>query len=327
MERHEGERADGTEASPGPNGSGGEAAPLAISLGRSQVRLFNEDCIAGMARRLAPGSVSVVVTSPPYNLGIRYSRYDDTVARDEYLAWLGRWGAAVREALAEDGSLFLNVGSKPSDPWVPFQVATELGRHFRLQNVIHWVKSIAIEKEDVGDYPGITGNVAVGHFKPINSPRFLNDCHEYIFHFTKTGEVPLDRLAVGVEYQDKSNVTRWKGAGADRRCRGNTWFVPYATIKNRDAQRPHPATFPIELARKCIRLHGLTRSQLVLDPFLGIGHAGAAAVSLGLDFVGFEIDPEYFGEAVELIRRSVGWQPSLELEAQRNKETKKQREE
>ena len=72
-------------------------------------------------------------------------------------------------------------------------------------------------------------------------------------------------------------MTRWKSAGADRRCRGNTWFVPYATIKNRAAQRPHPASFPIELARKCIRLHGLARAQLVLDPFLGIGHAGAAA--------------------------------------------------
>ena len=96
--------------------------PLVLSLGGSQVRLFNEDCIAGMTQRLAPRSVSVVVTSPPYNLGIRYSSYDDTVDRDDYLAWLGRWAAAVQEVLAEDGSLFLNVGGKPSDPWVPFQV-------------------------------------------------------------------------------------------------------------------------------------------------------------------------------------------------------------
>jgi site-specific DNA-methyltransferase (adenine-specific) len=313
----------------GPGGATGaaqEPEPLVFTLGGACVRLFNEDCIAGMARRLAPGSVSVVVTSPPYNLGIRYSSYDDTVGRDEYLTWLGRWAAAVREVLADDGSLFLNVGSKPSDPWVPFQVALEIGRQFRLQNVIHWVKSIAIEKEDVGDYPGITGNVAVGHFKPINSPRFLNDCHEYVFHFTKTGQVPLDRLAVGVEYQDKSNVTRWKGAAADRRCRGNTWFVPYATIKNRDAQRPHPATFPVELARKCLRLHGLTRIRLVLDPFLGIGHAAAAAVSLGLDFAGFEIDRAYLSEAVELLGRTVDWQPALDLEAQRRKDAKTQRE-
>ena len=48
-----------------------------------------------------------------------------------------------------------------------------------------------------------------GHFKPINSPRFLNDCHEYVFHFTKSGRVELNRLALGVPYQDKSNIGRW----------------------------------------------------------------------------------------------------------------------
>jgi site-specific DNA-methyltransferase (adenine-specific) len=276
------------------------------TLGAARVRLFLEDCVAGMARRLAPGSVSVVVTSPPYNLGIKYSGYDDTISRAEYLAWLGRWAEVVRSVLAEEGSLFLNVGSKPSDPWVPFEVVTEMRRHFHLQNVIHWIKSIAIDKEDVGDYPGITGNVAVGHYKPINSTRFLTDCHEYVFHLTRTGKVPLDRLAIGCEYQDKSNVTRWKSARADRRCRGNTWFVPYDTIRSRRDQRPHPATFPIELARKCLRLHGLSRTTLVLDPFLGIGHAGAAAGSLGIDFVGFELDAAYMGEAIALLQAATG---------------------
>lgn len=268
------------------------------------VRLYHEDCIAGMPRRLATSSVDVVVTSPPYNLGVEYGTYDDHVSREDYLSWIGEWAAAVRGVLADDGSLFLNIGAKPTDPWVPFQVVQAVGQHFVLQNVIHWIKSIAIDKQDVGDYPGIMRNVSVGHYKPINSPRFLNDCHEYVFHFTKTGQVPLDRLAVGVEYQDKSNVSRWKGAGGGRRCRGNTWFVPYPTIKSRDRQRPHPATFPVELARKCILLHCRERARLVLDPFLGIGHAAVAALSLGIDFVGFEIDPEYLAEAEEAVRRA-----------------------
>jgi site-specific DNA-methyltransferase (adenine-specific) len=274
------------------------------TAGGVRVRLFHEDCVQGMAERLAPGSVSVVVTSPPYNLGVRYSRYDDTISRQEYLEWLGRWAAVVREVLSEAGSLFLNIGGKPSDPWVPFEVVTQMRRHFHLQNVIHWIKSIAIEKADVGDYPGIAGDVAVGHFKPINSPRFLTDCHEYVFHLTKTGKVPLDRLAIGVAYQDSSNISRWKSAKEGRRCRGNTWFVPYDTIRSRDAQRPHPATFPVELARKCIRLHGLSRAHLVLDPFLGLGHAGVAAVNLGVEFVGFELDETYFEEAAAAIRRA-----------------------
>jgi len=269
--------------------------------GGPAVQLYHEDCVAGMRRRLTPGSVDVVVTSPPYNIGVQYRTYDDNGSRDDYLEWMGRWAEALFEVLADNGSLFLVLGAKPTDPWVPFLVAMVVGKYLALQNVIHWVKSIAIEKKDVGDYPGIVSDVAIGHLKPINSPRFLSDCHEYVFHFTKTGEVELDRLAVGVPYQDKSNVTRWKRAAADRRCRGNVWFVPYKTIKSRAGQRPHPATFPTELARKCILLHGRERARLVLDPFLGIGHAGAAAVSLGLDFVGFEIDGDYLETARAVI--------------------------
>lgn len=266
-------------------------------LEASQVRLYRQDCIAGMREHVDSGSVDVVVTSPPYNLGIRYSGYDDTSSRKQYLAWTDAWAVEVRRSLSQRGSFFLNVGSKPSDPLVPFQVLEVMLRHFTLQNVIHWVKSIAILKSEVGSYPGITRDVVVGHYKPINSRRYLNDCHEYIFHLTKNGDVELDRLAVGVPYQDKSNVTRWAGAGGDVHCRGNTWFLPYETIRSRDKQRPHPATFPVELPVRCIRLHGLERTRLVMDPFLGIGAAAEACVKLGVGFVGFELSEEYYAQA------------------------------
>lgn len=264
--------------------------------------LYPQDCVRGMQEHLSPGSVNVVVTSPPYNLGIRYSHYDDTISRQAYLQWLGEWARVVREILHDDGSLFLNVGSKPTDPNVPFQVLQVVQQHLRLQNTLHWIKSIAIEKENVGDYPGITQDVSVGHFKPINSPRFVNDQHEYIFHLTKRGDVKLDRLAIGVPYQDKSNVTRWASAKNDLRCRGNTWFIPYETIKSRANDRPHPATFPVQLAEMCIKLHGVAKTALVLDPFLGIGQSALAALKLEKDFVGFEIDRAYFDEAVKRVR-------------------------
>ncbi|MDK2932131.1 MAG: hypothetical protein PWR07_2262 [Bacillota bacterium] len=263
---------------------------------------YLEDCVSGMRRRLAPGSVDVVVTSPPYNLGIQYGSYDDTIDRRDYLAWTAEWAAAVRDAMSDDASFFLNVGSKPTDPWVPFEVAGVLRGLFHLQNVIHWVKSIAISKADVGDYGAIVSDVAVGHYKPIRGQRFLNDCHEYIFHFTKTGRVPLNRLAIGVPYQDKSNVRRWKSAGAGVRCRGNTWFIPYETINKREKDRPHPATFPPRLPEMCIKLHGVDRCRLVLDPFLGIGNTAIACVRLGVPFAGFEIDEAYFDEAVRRVK-------------------------
>ena len=52
--------------------------------------------------------------------------------------------------MAPQGSLFLNVGAKPTDPWIPLEVAQVARRCFKLQNTIHWVKSIAIDREARG---------------------------------------------------------------------------------------------------------------------------------------------------------------------------------
>jgi site-specific DNA-methyltransferase (adenine-specific) len=239
----------------------------------------------------------VVVTSPPYNRGVAYGRYDDRRPRDEYIAWIGRVADAVHVALSPDGSFFLNVGGSPTDPWLPLDVAQEVRRRFVLQNVIHWVKSIAIERALAGTTAHLTGDIAVGHYKPVPSRRFLHGAQEYVFHFTHRGEVLLDRLAVGVPYQDKSNVGRWRNGGRGLRCRGNTWFLPYATIRRRATDRPHPATFPPELPERCFRLHGTSRIRLAVDPFVGLGASAVAAAHLGLPFIGFDVDTEYLSLA------------------------------
>ncbi|PYL96908.1 MAG: site-specific DNA-methyltransferase [Verrucomicrobia bacterium] len=236
---------------------------------------------------LPEGGVDLVVTSPPYNLGVRYRKYSDRLDRQSYLNWCATWATGIRRILKPTGSFFLNIGSAPSNPMLPHEIVFQLRDLFVLQNTIHWIKSIAID------------NRTFGHFKPISSKRFLNDCHEYIFHFTKTGRVEIDRLAVGVPYQDKSNIARWSHTrGRDSRCRGNTWFIPYQTIQSRAKERPHPATFPVQLAEWCIKLHAAPHVRTMLDPFLGIGNSAIAAQKCGAKkFIGFEIDDTYLAEA------------------------------
>ncbi len=273
-----------------------------FSIGRSRLRFYEGDSLA-LVPSLEAGSIGVVVTSPPYNLGIKYRSYQDDLPRADYLSWTDRWLRAVSAVMAPGGSLFLNVGAKPTDPGVPLEVAQVARRYFKLQNTIHWVKSIAIDRSAAGEAAGLGRDVAVGHYKPINSDRFVNDCHEFIFHFTPAGRTRLDRRAVGVPYQDVSNVKRWAGASDGLRCRGNTWFIPYETIQRRDRDRPHPASFPPKVPEQCVRLHGLTRAGTVLDPFLGLGSSAIAAVRLGLDFVGIEVDGYYLKEAIRRVRR------------------------
>ena len=183
--------------------------------------------------------------------------------------------------MTDDASFFLNVGAAPANPLLPHQLILALTDGadplFTLQNTFHWIKSITIETR-------ANEQISAGHFKPINSKRYVNDCHEYVFHLTKTGDVQLDRRAAGVPYQDKSNIARWgHTGGADLRCRGNTWFIPYETINSRDKDRPHPATFPVALVEQCIRLHGKGPATRLLDPFLGIGTSAIAAHRQGID--------------------------------------------
>jgi site-specific DNA-methyltransferase (adenine-specific) len=275
-----------------------------LARGPRALRFYLGDAVE-VLRALPSGSADVVVTSPPYNLGIQYRSYDDGRPRPEYLQWTSAWVAAVKTVLAADGSLFLNVGAKPTDPWTALDVAQTARQHLQLQNLIHWIKSITIEAEAAGARSGLRDDLSVGHYKPINSSRFLHDCQEFVFHFTHDAHAPIDRLALGVKYQDASNVARWQRAGGGRRCRGNAWFIPYETIQSRDRDRPHPATFPPKLPEYCVRLHGVARAKTVMDPFLGLGSTAVAAARLGTGFVGIEMDEHYLQEAIARARSAL----------------------
>ena len=263
------------------------------------MEFLNGDCLE-LLPALGEGSVDLVVTSPPYNLGISYKSFKDTAPRAEFLEWCRSWAAELKRVMADDASFFLNVGAAPANPLMPHQLILALTDGdkplFVLQNTFHWIKSVTIETP-AGE------QVSAGHFKPINSKRYVNDCHEYVFHLTKTGDVPLDRRAAGVPYVHKSNIARWgHTGGADLRCRGNNWFIPYETIQSRDKERPHPATFPVALVEQCIRLHGKGPETRLLDPFLGIGSSAVAACRQKLAaFTGIELDAHYLDTARERI--------------------------
>lgn len=154
-----------------------------------------QDCVKGM-QSLASKSVDIIVTSPPYNLNIGYGTYNDNKPRQEYLDWLSTVFCAMNHCLKDDGHLWLNMGYSNRDPWIGMDVAQVARKHFHLQNNINWVKSITID------------DVTTGHFKPINSDRYLNPTWEHLFHFTKNGDVKCDKLSIGVPYMFDANIDR-----------------------------------------------------------------------------------------------------------------------
>src|SRR4029077_16893805 len=101
------------------------------------VDLRQQDCIKGMSQ-LPNRSIDLVVTSPPYNLGVRYRKYSDRQDREAYLQWCREWAAQIRRVLKASGSLFLNIGAAPSNPMLPHEIAIEVRDLFVLQNTINW---------------------------------------------------------------------------------------------------------------------------------------------------------------------------------------------
>ena len=285
------------------------------------------DCVEGMSA-LPKGSVDMVVTSPPYNLGIKYSTYKDNKPRQDYLAWMNEVFVAVKHCLKDDGHFFLNMGYSNIDPWVGMDVAQVARNNFVLQNHINWVKSIHVNDK------------TSGHFKPINSQRYMCPTWEHLFHFTKDGNVNIDRLSVGVEYEyyeanirskkatklrklikesnwvlsltetiiDEQNVSKIKNelkleeenlAKKDKpnlRDKGNCWYIPYETINSKELKGKHPAIFPVKLVEECIKVSGI-KSGIVLDPFMGTGTTAIAALNQGCEYLGFDVDNDYIAFA------------------------------
>jgi len=252
--------------------------------------LRNGDVIAEL-KGLPDKTFKCIVTSPPYNIGKNYgTEVNDKKPANEYLDWMRDVFAECRRVLTDDGSLFINVGYTSAMPWIAMDVANVVRPFMTLQNQVSWVKNISI------------GDTSYGQFKPVNSPRYLSITNEMLFHFTKSGNVPIHRLEIGVPFMHKSNL---KSRGAekkeksDKRCRGNSWFVPYETIQNNQKERGgHPASFPVGLAEMCITLAvGQEKGALVLDPFLGTGTTLVAAKKLGLSGTGIDINKEFLDYA------------------------------
>lgn len=218
------------------------------------------------------GSVQLIVTSPPYNVGKPYEtpvengKHLDNLT--EYLAFLKEvWTECVR-VLCHGGRLAVNIASTWRQPYIP------LHSHIAMQMI---ELGLMMRGEVIWDKGASAGvSTAWGSFARASNPT-LRDVHEYILVFSKGAlKLESDGRASGISNQDFVDWTR------------SIWRFPTESAK----RTRHPAPFPEELPRRLILLY-TNAGDLVLDPFMGAGTTAVAAAREGRRFVGYEIENSY----------------------------------
>lgn len=208
----------------------------------TSLQLYLDDVMNGCSE-VADNSVDVSFTSPPY---FEVDGYTDDLMRA-----LGRIWARV---MGHGRRAYLNFGQiqeKFDRPLDAQRLVLEgaNGKLVAWQEII-WIKSIAVggwDEEAHCPDCGAQFDVAVptlsrGHYQPITSKQIMHYCWEHVFTFIKQPAKkkdvvpPLDRLAIGVPFADKSNLDRGtRGQNGDVHCAGDIWFIP-RPITNDNAQ-------------------------------------------------------------------------------------------
>ncbi len=241
------------------------------------VELINEDFLEVDYPK---SSVDLVVTSPPYNVGIDYKTHDDSISYPEYLEWTAEWLTKVLSLLKDDGRACINIpldknkGGQQSVYADITVLAKKVG--FRYHSTIIWNEG------------NISRRTAWGSWLSASAPYVIAPVETIIVLYKRFWKK---------QKKGKSDITKEEFL---------EWTNGLWTFSGESKKRiGHPAPFPLELPKRCIKLFSFV-GDMVLDPFLGSGTTAIASFKLNRKVVGVEIDSSYFQLAVERIKKECG---------------------
>jgi len=282
------------------------------------------DCRETMRRWAAEEvKAQTCITSPPY-FGLRDYGHPGQIGLentpDEYIAAMVDVFRHVRDVLADDGTLWLNIGDSYASGGRTWRAPNNNGMRsganseridFRPQDPegikpkdllgIPWMLAFALRAD--GWY---LRQDIIWH-KPNPMPESVKDrctkAHEYVFLLSKSERYLFDseamredavKGAAGSSFNTGKTATHQMGRSSDKervddgkRNRRSVWTVPTRPYKG-----AHFATFPPALIEPCV-LAGSRPGDIILDPFMGSGTTAAVAIQHGRKYIGCEINPEY----------------------------------
>lgn len=230
------------------------------------IRIYNDDILTLDA--IENKSIDLIVTSPPYNVDIQYNSHDDTISYDDYLSFTKRWLERCYGFLRDDGRFCLNIpldknkGGQQSVCADITTIAKQVG--FKYHSTIIWNEQ------------NISRRTAWGSWLSAAAPYVIAPVEVIVVLYKKEWKKTSGSKKSDITKKEFMAWTNgvWNFSGESKKRVG------------------HPAPFPVELPRRCIKLFSFV-GDTILDPFLGSGSTLLACLQTGRVGIGVDIDKKY----------------------------------
>jgi site-specific DNA-methyltransferase (adenine-specific) len=263
-------------------------------------KVVNGDCIEVM-KTMEEGSVDLIVTSPPYGVGIDYDVHEDDMVWEEYVKFTYSWMEQAYRVLKDDGRIALNI---------PYEINRQAkgGRIFMVSEIWQIMKKIGYKFFGVVDLeeesPHRSRTTAWGSWMSPSAPYIYNPKECVILAYKKNHikKVKGEPEWVGElgEREDKNGVMKPKTFYTEEQKREFIDLVFGQWHYFADTRSLTKATFSMDIPTKAIKI--LTyKNDLVLDPFAGSGTSMVAAETINRRWIGIELSPNYCKVANERV--------------------------
>ena len=230
-----------------------------------------------LLKTIPDNSVTLVVTSPPYNIGKKYGKYSDKISLEEWKELINDVTKEIYRVLKPNGSFFLNLSPIPLGndkeilplPYIGYDIMKD--NNFKIRNIITWTFNNM--QNCTNRLSGRYENIVWG----------VKDLNNYIFN--------LDEIRI--PYITKNDKRLVGGIG---RNPTDVWYfdrVNNMTKKKLDLT--HPTIYPLPMIVRILKMSSNV-GDTILDPFAGSGTSLVAAKILNRKAIGFELDTKYKNE-------------------------------
>ena len=276
-------------------------------------KVINGDCIEVMAK-MPESSVDLIVTSPPYGVGIAYDTFNDDIEFEQYKLFSASWLREAYRVLKDDGRIALNI---------PYEINRQDkgGRILMVSELWQIMKSIGYKFYGIVDLeedsPHRSKTTAWGSWMSPSAPYIYNPKECVLLAYKKThikkikGEPEWVGEVMDVEQED--GTIKKKTVYQDEHKKEFMELVYGQWDYFADTKQMTKATFSMDIPMKAIKI--LTyRNDIVLDPFTGSGTSICAAEIGGRRWIGIELSENYSKVAKERVQHFIDKKKQTKLD-------------